>query len=299
MPTPQPTPEPIEIVDGLLLPSYDTLRGRRVDVPLLLCEDGVKSLKFSMCTSEARCSGDTHLILEDDSGTVLALNDDSCGSCSEVVYEIPQNDSSSDDNLCTTYVLSQGCFGTTSCNGQVQIEVTPSITTAPTVSPTGPPTDITTACNAACDELQCLADCFACVTACQGSTSCQMACIPTENPTVAPSQESTPAPSNDVSDDQSTDPSLPSSITNEGDTEEDMSSNSGNNSNNNNAGRIAGATIGAIAGFALIALGVIAWTRRKAQSPTAGTLERGGEYSLNATPRLRSNEGSASVDHVV
>jgi extracellular elastinolytic metalloproteinase len=277
LPTPQPTPVALEAVDGLLLPSYETLRGRRVDVPILVC-DGVESITFSMCTQKASCVDDTHLILLDEERNVVTLNDDFCGTCAELTYEPNESNGIMRGDECSTFILSQGCYSTTACSGQVEISVSlrptaaPTLVpTVPTVSPTfmatHPPTSISSGCNAACNDIECLASCFACGTACNNNSTCLATCYPSESIS-EPTMEESPL----------------SSIS---DTDDTSSPDSTTTSTSLNPGTIAGATIGAIAGLGLIAF-VVGVAVRHRNRATSGSLDRNG-YILDATPRNDAN----------
>ena len=60
-------------------------------------------------------SNDQYLSLSDESGSIFAFNDDSCGSRSKLSYVVPSS------AACQLYVLHEGCYSSTSCFGHITI----------------------------------------------------------------------------------------------------------------------------------------------------------------------------------
>ena len=86
----------------------------------------------SSCSSEGGfCSGDTLFKLFDQQDVLLDENDDSCGSCSKLQFEVTSVG-------CSKFYVHQGCFGTTACGGQVVI-TSQRPTGAPSGRPSGQP----------------------------------------------------------------------------------------------------------------------------------------------------------------
>jgi extracellular elastinolytic metalloproteinase len=307
LPTPQPTHVAVEAADGLLLPPYEALRGRRVDVPILVCND-IESITFSMCTPDASCVDDTHLILLDETRNMVTLNDDSCGICAEVTFEPNISNEIIHGDECSTFILSQGCFSTTTCSGQVEVSVSlrptgnptlvPTVNTvtptavptvSPTLLPTRPPTSISSGCNAACNDAECLASCFSCAIACSDNPTCLATCYPSQ-PSTETSVEGSPPSS--ISDNDGT------TSDDEEDSDDTIIHAPTAPSTSLNSGTIAGATIGAVAGIGLLAFAVAVAVRRQNRA-TSGSLERNG-YILDSTPRSNANTNTnPAIDHVV
>jgi len=81
------------------------------------------SCQFTVCNSStftiSLCdsyNGDTYIILENSLGSELSYNDDYCNYGSSLTY-------STETTRCSTYILKQGCFSTSSCSGQSTISV--------------------------------------------------------------------------------------------------------------------------------------------------------------------------------
>jgi hypothetical protein len=91
---------------------------------------GGDTIVASACHELSTCSGDQLFKLVDSSGIVLSVNDDSCSTCSEVIYTVLLSDST-----CNAYYLHQGCYADSSCAGQVYVSGA-TVIASPTVSPT-------------------------------------------------------------------------------------------------------------------------------------------------------------------
>jgi len=74
------------------------------------------SLTLSACdTDGGSCAGDQNFRLFDASNTQIAASDDSCGSCSKIVYSVPST------VACQVYTLNEGCYGNSACSGTVSV----------------------------------------------------------------------------------------------------------------------------------------------------------------------------------
>jgi len=302
-PTPQPTPVAVEAVDGLLLPPYETLRGRRVDVPILVCDD-VDSITFSMCTPGANCVDDTHLILLDEERNVVTLNDDSCGRCAEVTYEPNTSNDPMRGDECSTFILSQGCYSTTTCSGQVEISVVLPSTAVPTLAPSVSPTVAPTVRETSLPTLVPTGGPMA-----SGTMPPYPVATPTLVPTVQTATTAGPTISptslssgcNAVCDNveclsscfacglacNNNSTCLATCYSSDSVSDYSSEESPSTTSTSSNSGTVAGATIGAVAGVGLIALavGVAVMRRNRAKS---GSIDR-SDYILDSTPRTSAN----------
>ena len=81
---------------------------------------------FSMCHDSSTCDMDTYLDLRDSEGNRVRRNDDSCSLCSEISISIPTYPSLFQVRSaeCEMWTLMQKCYSSSSCGGQVVVEVT-------------------------------------------------------------------------------------------------------------------------------------------------------------------------------
>lgn len=132
-PTQQPTPAPIPT--GTCSPysttntNYDT---QNYDTCFIYSCPG-SQLVASGCNAE--CVGDQYFILLNYDDVEVAVNDDGagadCGLCAEITYTTTQ--------ACQVYSLREGCYGSESCGGEVDVTGgSTSFTIPPTPAPTTP-----------------------------------------------------------------------------------------------------------------------------------------------------------------
>lgn len=62
------------------------------------------------------CYGDQFLRLQASNGLEVGRNDDSCGMCSQIVYQVPTT-----ATTCDIYTIHEGCFGNAACSGVVSV----------------------------------------------------------------------------------------------------------------------------------------------------------------------------------
>jgi hypothetical protein len=104
----------------------------------------------SLCTAGSSCSGDTYLSLYSKlwdicdgvhdcpaktyNGTDRLVSDDNhCGSCSELYYDVPSYNVTQDDteSACNTFYLRQGCYNDKNCSGTTLVSITKTAWTTP------------------------------------------------------------------------------------------------------------------------------------------------------------------------
>jgi hypothetical protein len=86
------------------------------------------------------CTDDTYFSLYDESGNVVAVNDDRCGVCSAITFKPASSE-------CSVYYLYQYCYPGSSCGGTTAITngyVLENPTFSPTYTPSFPPTPVPT-----------------------------------------------------------------------------------------------------------------------------------------------------------
>ena len=88
-----------------------------------------QELHIGNCFDQTKCSGNQYIRLNNPAGQEMAFNDDSCGLCSSLVYKKLTKG-------CGNFTLLQGCYGDTSCSGQMEYFI---VTNTPTISPTPSP----------------------------------------------------------------------------------------------------------------------------------------------------------------
>jgi len=112
---------------------------------------GAQSVTVNGCPSaqapQVSCSGDTLLRLFDSGGRQLMSNDDGCGTgqftkCSRLTWSATDK-YIAQYGACQTFTVRQGCFGSGTCSGTVQI--LGNIMSAPTGSSPAPTTRVPTA----------------------------------------------------------------------------------------------------------------------------------------------------------
>lgn len=75
-----------------------------------------QSIRISNCGStNAQCFGDTFIRLFDSNNVMVAADNDYCGLCSQITYNVPISSS------CQTFTLSEGCYSTESCSGMLNL----------------------------------------------------------------------------------------------------------------------------------------------------------------------------------
>lgn len=94
--------------------------------------------QFSICDDDHKCSdraaGDSVLRLYNGDEQV-AFDDDSCGSCPNLRYFLPEN-----ATACVSMTLREGCYGDYDCSGAVHVYTTHFPSAVPTLAPTAIPT---------------------------------------------------------------------------------------------------------------------------------------------------------------
>jgi hypothetical protein len=75
-----------------------------------------ETIYATLCATTSTCNGDTYMRLYDYSGNELTYNDDACGVCSSIVYEVTSTG-------CSHFQLREGCWGDTGCSGQVTVYI--------------------------------------------------------------------------------------------------------------------------------------------------------------------------------
>eukprot|EP01034_Spumella_vulgaris_P022773 gene22773-28935_t len=70
----------------------------------------------NLTISGCGCYADQYLTLVDASGAQVGYSDDACNECSRITYTVPGA-----SNVCSNYTLNEGCFGTSTCSGTVNV----------------------------------------------------------------------------------------------------------------------------------------------------------------------------------
>ena len=95
------------------------------------------SIHIAACDGyyQSICKTDTYIRLFDDTGNLVAYNDEGGGcssnGCSAISYTVPAPQGS----VCHRLTLNQGCYGEASCNANFYVEYDNMPTSAPSVMP--------------------------------------------------------------------------------------------------------------------------------------------------------------------